>query len=116
MHGAASQMDPAGTDLDEEEYIDSSQPQCFDGEAITGQQVLPMLVQKGLPGAALPSTHGCGRNKLAFEDVSNGGAPHTVPKLKQLAFDFAITPARVLSGQAHDQRFEFPRNTRPAYR
>jgi hypothetical protein len=49
---------------------------------------------------------------LALEHVSYGGAPYTIAKLEQFSFDFAIAPTRVLSGQAHDQRFEFHYDTR----
>lgn len=50
---------------------------------------------------------------LTFEHVSNGGAPDAIAELAQFALDFAIAPTRVLSGQAHDQHFEFHRQTRP---
>jgi hypothetical protein len=72
VHGATSQMDPTGADLDEEQSIHGFQPQRFYGEEITGQQVLLVLPQKGTPGAALPGARGGCRNMLACEDVSNG--------------------------------------------
>lgn len=53
---------------------------------------------------------------LAFEHVSNVGAPNTVAKLEQRPLEFAIAPPGILSGQARNQRFEFLRDTRPAYR
>ena len=98
-------MDPTGADLNKEEDIHGFQPQGFYGEEITGQQLLLVLAQEGTPGAALPGTQGCGRNMLSFEDSSNGRAPNTIAKLAQFALDFAVAPAWVLSGQAHNQRF-----------
>lgn len=43
MYGTASQMDLAGTYLDEEEDIDRFQPHRFHHEEITRQQLLLVL-------------------------------------------------------------------------
>jgi hypothetical protein len=43
MQSTASQMDLACTDLDEEQDRPGLQPQGFHREAITGQQLVPML-------------------------------------------------------------------------
>ncbi len=42
---AASHMDPAGADLDKEEYIQRFQPQCFHRKEITRQQLLLVLAR-----------------------------------------------------------------------
>ena len=74
-----------------------------------------MLTKESLPGAALPCTHGCGRDVFAFEHVSYGGAPNPMAEFEQLSFDFAIAPTRVFSSQTHDQRFEFHCDTRSTH-
>jgi len=38
-------MDPAGADLDKEEYIQRFQPQCFHRKEITRQQLLLVLAR-----------------------------------------------------------------------
>ena len=114
LHGTASEMNPSRADLDEEEHIQCFQAQGFHREEITRQQLVLVLAREGTPGAALPGTQRCGRDMLAFEHVSNGGAPNTIAQFAQFALDFAIAPTRILSGQAHDQRFEFRRDTWPA--
>ena len=65
-------MNSPGTDLHEEEHRERFQAQRFHRKEITGQQLLLVLAEKGAPGAPLPGTHGCGRNMLAFQRVSNG--------------------------------------------
>ena len=90
VQGAASQMNLAGADLDEEEHVQCFQAQGFDREEITGQQVVLVLAQKGTPGAALPGTQRSSRNSVPFEHSSDGRAPNTVAELEQLSFDFAV--------------------------
>lgn len=51
---------------------------------------------------------------MALKAISNSGASNSVAELKQLAFEFAVAPAGILSGQAHNQRFQFRRHARPA--
>ena len=50
MHGAASQMNRAGANLDEEARIQRFQAHRFHRKEIARQQLLLMLAQKGSPG------------------------------------------------------------------
>jgi hypothetical protein len=108
-------MDSPRAELDEEEHIQGFQPQRFHRKEITGQELVLVLAKESPPGAALPSTHGCSRDMLAFEHVSYGGASYTIAELEQFSFDFARAPPRVLSRQAHDQRFKFHCDTRSTH-
>ena len=107
-------MNSTRADLDEEEHIQRLQAHRFHCKEITGEQVLLVLAQEGTPGAALSGALRSSRDMLAFEHVSNRGAPHTIAEFEQFALDFTIAPPRILSRQAHDQRFEFSRDSRPA--
>jgi hypothetical protein len=56
--GHPAHMDPTSVQLDEEQYVQSPQPHCVDGEEVARHDPGGLLPQKRLPGRGRPSCAG----------------------------------------------------------
>ena len=68
-----------------------------------------------LPGGILASL-GCRRDPVSAKDVAHGLIGNRVAEIGQGSDDAIISPAGVLSGEAHNERFQFGRDAGPAWR
>jgi hypothetical protein len=98
--GAASQVNPATAELDEEQHIQALEPDRVDREEVGGQDLVGVLAEELAPAG--PGSEGRRRHAMAAEDSANGlvGAAHA--ELEQFTLDPTVTPAGVLASQAQD--------------
>ena len=68
MPGTAREMDPPASDLKEEQHIDPAQPDRFNHEEVSGQQLMGVLTDKLAPGAL--ATPRCWQKAVATKDVA----------------------------------------------
>ncbi len=66
MFGATRDVDAPSSQFDKEQDIDGFQPECFDGQKITRQHLLPIMTEKCLP-TTFRLALGCRRNSKALE-------------------------------------------------
>src|SRR6266516_5881350 len=99
--GAASEVDPAAGELDEEEDVDSLQGDRLDGEEVDREHALRLLPQEGAPrkSAALAG----GADARLTQDLLDGRRRHPQTEPVDLADDTLVAPARVLSSEAKDE-------------
>ena len=104
MRRTAREMEPPAVRLNEEQHIDGFQPEGVDGEEITRQDGVFVVVEEWAPAPPVLHALGCGRHVLALQDHLHGRAPNRIPKLAQLTLNFAIAPARMLLRKTDDHR------------
>jgi hypothetical protein len=97
-------MDTAGVQLDEEQHVQSPQPDGVDGEEVAGQDPRGLLTQERLPRRAHPSRRGI--KPVAAQGGADGGSRDLDTQPEQLALDTLVTPARILLSEADDQRLQ----------
>jgi hypothetical protein len=94
-------VDAAAADLQEEEDVKTLEPDRLHREEIDRQHLLGVLADELAPGALAAAW---GRQESVLpQDVAHGAVRAAAAKLQELALDSAISPPRVLAGQAHDQ-------------
>ncbi len=81
MCGTTDHMDAASSQLNEEENIDSLQPESFNGEEIAGEYLVLIVTEKSAPGA-FRLTPGHGRHTVLLEQIPNGGATNGVAEFE----------------------------------
>ena len=105
--GDASQMDAMISDLDEEEHIQSFQPDCFNRKEIASQKQV-FVMSKEHPPANVTVANRHRLDVVSFEDVPNSSLGSFTAQLTKLALDLAIAPTGILLGQGENQAFECP--------
>src|SRR5687768_1782732 len=96
---AACQMDAPAAHLDEEQTIQRLQPGSFDGEEITGNDLVLGVRQKCAPRAPVLAALRCGWDMLALEHVADRRASDVTAQFAEFALQLAIAPRRVLLRQ-----------------
>jgi hypothetical protein len=90
-------MQATTLELDEEEYVQASQPERLDREEVTLHDPGRLLAQER------PSAHAraccCGLDAVAVEQVPDAARGQRDPEPDQLAVDPLVSPARVLRRQ-----------------
>jgi hypothetical protein len=70
--GAASEMDPAGADLEEEEDVDRLEEERLDGEEVAREHLVLVAGQECPPGVASVTSARCRRHALPLQDCTDG--------------------------------------------
>src|ERR1035437_485527 len=112
MGGAASEEDPAGRDLDEEEDVEATQQDRVDGEEVAGQDSPRVSAEEIAPTHFAPSRSRW--NPAVMKDAANRGRRHVDAELAQLALDPQIAPGWIVRGQAGDKIPRLGRDRGPA--
>src|ERR1035437_8591797 len=112
MGGAASEADPAGRDLDEEEDVEATQQDSVDGEEVAGQDSPRVSAEEIAPTHFAPSRSRW--NPAVMKDAANRGRRHVDAELAQLALDPQIAPGWIVRGQAGDKIPRLGRDRGPA--
>ena len=105
-------MDPPAAELDEHEDVERPEPRGLDGEEVAGDDPVGLRPEELSPGrAAAPR----GRPRsFRSEQGPYRRRAHAVPELAQLALDPDAAPARVLPGEAQDERADLGMDRGPA--
>src|SRR2546428_13028764 len=94
-------MDAAAADLQEEEDVKALEPDRLHGEEVDRQHLVGVLVDELAPGSL---TAAWGRQQsVAPEHVAHSAVEAAAAQLQELALDPAVSPSRVLPGQAKNQ-------------
>ena len=109
--GAASEVDAAAAEFDEEEHVTPVKRDRLDREEVDREHALRLCPQEGTPGG--PGSRASRTEPRITEDLldSRGGHPHAEPV--QLAGDPLVTPAWVLTCQPEHQRADLLVDRRP---
>src|SRR6266542_1618795 len=97
--------------LDEEEHIQTSEPERLDGEEIARDHRLGMRPQELAP--AEPSSGTGRRHPGLAEDLGDGARADAHTQTSELTDDPLIAPARVLTRKTHHQHADLVRNPWP---
>src|SRR6266508_66912 len=108
---AASEMHTPSAKLDEEEHIQTSEPERLDGEEIARDHRLGMRPQELAP--AEPSSGTGRRHPGLAEDLGDGARADAHTQTSELTDDPLIAPARVLTRKTHHQHADLVRNPWP---
>jgi hypothetical protein len=90
--------------FDEEQHIQRGEANSLHGEEVRGEDARGLRPQKPSPGDRRPA--GRRPKPAAKQDRSDGGGRHTDVELLELTLDAPVAPARVLTGQPKDQRYQ----------
>src|SRR5581483_12226074 len=107
--------------LDEEQHYESLQSTLrprFDGEEVSGNDQLPVLLEELLPGG-LSFLLRRRLNSVPLQDLSDRRATDVVPQIGECALDPPIAPSPVLLRHAHHQPLNLrslPTSTRTPFR
>jgi len=102
MGADAGKVNPSCGQLDEEQYVERSQPDALHGEEVAGQDTARLAGQELLPRGSF-SPWG-GRKAVANQQRADRRRRDNDAELAQFTLDAPIPPARVLLGQAQDER------------
>src|SRR5262249_22939779 len=111
VRGTASEENPSGAHLDEEEDVQELQPHGLDREEVACRQPLGVPAQEGRPGQSRPPRRRGDPAPPEEAADGRGGAP--VPEFEQLASEPPAAPPEVLAGQSRDQLAPIGRQRRP---
>src|ERR1035437_2213740 len=100
--GDASQVDPSGVELDEEQYVEASEQHRVDGEEVAGQHCHCLRSQELRPRR--PRSTRSGFDAMPAKDCPHARRGEQNSHRGQLPLDPPIAPGRVLSCQTKDQR------------
>lgn len=103
--GDASQVHATRSNLNEEEHIQSFQPDRFHSKEVARQKLILVVREEGPPADGAIAN----RRRLdvvSFKDVANGGLGSFTAQLTELTLDLAIAPSGILLGQPENQVFE----------
>src|SRR5664280_3793170 len=98
-------MDPPAAKLDEHEDVERAEPDGLDGEEVAGDDALRLGPQELGPGRAGPPRGG--PRSRSSEQSPYRRRAHSEAELAELALDPHAAPARVLAGEAEDERTDF---------
>ncbi len=94
-------MDPPGIELDEEQDVQSPQPDGVEGEEVTRHGPGGLLAQERPPGCGRPARGGI--QPMTAKGVADRRCRDPHAKAQELALDPLVAPAGVLPSQAEDQ-------------
>src|SRR6266700_4028845 len=94
-------VDPPCADLEDEEYIDPTQPHGVDGEEVARQHRGRLGTAELPPGWT--HTPRCRLKPRLAQDVPHRRRSDSIAKSDEFAVDAAVTPRRVLPGEADHQ-------------
>ena len=97
VSGDASQVDATSSDLDEEEYIQGFQPDCFHCKEIASQKLIFVVREEG-PPTDRAVANGRRLDVVSSEDVANGSLGSFEAQFTELTLDLAIAPTGILLG------------------
>ncbi|WP_413106208.1 hypothetical protein [Streptomyces sp. Inha503] len=101
--GDAQDMDTPGGDLHNEEDVKTLEEDGVHVHEIASEQCVSLRAQEGTPGLLACSLR-CGRQTGAAQDAPDRSGGHPMAKPSQLTLDPDVSPGRVLSRQALDER------------
>src|SRR5918995_2523905 len=101
-----------GGELNEEQYVDSGQKHRLDREEVAADDTCRLLGKK-LPPGRLASPWG-GAEAVPTEDPRDRRGGDLCSELLELALNALVAPARVLTGEAHNQVFDVTLDRRAA--
>ncbi len=81
--------------LDEEEHVDGPQEERLDGEEITGEHLVAVVLDEGTPRCARLTPLRRKWSLMSFEDAPDSGAPDGISLFDQLSVDSTVYPARI---------------------
>ena len=102
---APGQMDPPGSQFDEEQYVDGFEPDRLHREEIASQDLILVVPKEAAPGSSRSLRGWC--NLMPFENATYRRGAQPVAKLKHFPLDLVVAPAMVLFRQTYDQGFKF---------
>lgn len=89
-----------GAERDEKENVERSQPDCFDGKEVTGEDLLAIVLEQAPP---TPSNALWGRsNAVMFKDLGNGAFADTISEFLKFPTDATVTPTGILLSQLNN--------------
>jgi hypothetical protein len=100
--GHAEDAHASGGVLDDEERVEPAQGDGVDVEQVAGHDRVRLRSQELRPCRSTSSTGGIDAGSM--EDLPHGGGADLVTETGELAMDAAISPGRVLGGQADGER------------
>ena len=107
-------MHATAPEFDEKEDVQRLQPSGLDGEEVTSNHLVFVVLEKGAPTAPVLASFGCWRDTLSLQYIADGRAADVMSELAPLALDLAVAPSWVLLRQPQDQRLEFGTRWRTA--
>ena len=116
MSGQAGETHPATFQMNEKQDVvgDKTSPgKHFDREEVGTRQDSHVGGNEILPGGILAPL-GCRLDPVAAKDVAHRLIGNHVAEIGQGSDDAVVSPAGVLSGEAHNERFQFGRNAGPS--
>ena len=112
MFGQTGKTDAARFQMNEEQDVVGGETlpgKHFDSEEVGTCQDGHVGGDEILPGGVL-APPGCRLDPVSTKDVSHGLIGNSVAEIAQGSDDAVVSPAGVLSGEAHNERFQFGRN------
>ena len=107
-------MHATAPEFDEKEDVQRLQPSGLDGEEVTRNHLVFVVLEKSAPTAPVLAAFGCRRDTLSLQYIADGRAADVMSELAQLALDLAVAPSWVLLRQPQDQGLEFGTRWRTA--
>ena len=117
MFGQTGEADAARFQLKEEQDVvggKTAPGEHFDGEEVSTCQDGHMGGNEILPGGILAPL-GSGLDAISAKDVAHRLIGNGVAEIGQGSHDAVVSPAGVLSGEAHNEGFQFRRDAGPAW-
>ena len=112
MSGQAGEGDPTRFQMDEEQDVvggETSPSKHLNGEEIGTCQDGEVGGDEVAPGGSLAAFR-CRRDPVPAKDVTHGLIGNSVAEIGQGSDDAVVTPARILSDKADDERLDFGRD------
>ena len=102
----SGKVNTARAQFDEEEHVDGLKQDSFHGEEITRQDLLFVVIHQMSPAKRAMANRSW-LDAVTVENVANGWLGNLEIQLDDFALDFAVTPARVFSGETENKVFDF---------
>jgi hypothetical protein len=96
-------MNAAAPEFTEEQHVQRLQPSRFNGEEVTGNDLILVVVEKRAPPAPLLAAFRGRRDTPSFEHVPDRRTPDVMPEFAKLALQLAIAPRRIFLREAQEQ-------------
>ena len=106
MGSTTGNMNAACPDFNEEQNIDCVESQGFDGEEITGEELISVMIEKSAPRKPAVSPLWSRGNAMASQDVANRDGINAVAQLEEFAADPFVSPAQVLLCHLQNQALQ----------
>jgi hypothetical protein len=110
--GAGDELDPAGSEREEDEHIQPLQPHRLNGEEVGREHRRCLRSQERAP--AQPVTLWCRRQPRRLQQLPHRGRRDDDPELLEFAHDPLVAPGRVLARVAQHQLAQLERKWWPS--